>query len=266
MKIVHLSDWHGNQCYDSRDGKKLPWAELYIVTGDMLPNFYWFRYDVTSTKPLQPMKVEEWPSNMHLFGEDPGPRPRGVYVGRRTDPIREAELQTRYIELDVQKGGFRRHLGNPDAHVAIVRGNHDFVDLAPWFVGGPTFEFSNSAMSFMLGDYEIAGIRGINYIYGEFSDEYTDTQWRDALRLLPRDCDILLSHAPPRNIRDFAGEHYGSDQLSSYVTQRMMLADRRGTPPLRAHFFGHVHEQAGSETREGVLFSNAATTWIEYEI
>ena len=258
MRVVHLSDWHG-------DSQPLPGADLYVVTGDMLPNFCTYKYDTNASRP-RPENIVEYHTNLHLIGEKPEKTPRGAYVGRITDPLREVKCQTKYIELELEKDGFRRHLGTPGAQVLLLRGNHDFVSLSPWFAGGPTFEFGFGGTVLNFMGHKIDGTRGINYIYGEWSDEFTETQWRDAFSHISDDCDMLLTHAPPRNILDHEGHHYGSDTVASYVNRRMLATDHEGAAPLRAHFFGHVHASNGSKNIGGTLFSNAATTYIVYDI
>ena len=262
MRIVHISDWHG-------ESNSLPEADLYVVTGDMLPNFCTFQYEMVDRSPLSinPLKVINWPANMHLLGCAAAKKPKdSAYVGRITDPADEFSKQNRFIDIELQKGGFRRHLGSHDAQVVVIRGNHDFVDLGRWF-GGDVFEFGADGTSFEFKGLKISGVRGINWIVGEWSDELTDPEWRDAMRLFPDDCDMLLTHAPPRNILDSSyGSHYGADILASYVHRRMIKSDEDGAKPLRAHFFGHIHEANGSENIEGILFSNAATTHIVHDI
>lgn len=263
MKIVHISDWHGNRCCPDPG---LPEADVYVVTGDMLYNFCTYQYDVSVFGPGEPGTIVQWNGN-HRFleGEDPGPRPQGVYVGRITDPLEEMRCQDLWIDQDLARGGFRRHLGSHDAQVIVVPGNHDFVQLSRWF-GGSVFEVVKPTDTFEFGGFVWGGSRGINYIYGEWNDEISDMEWRARVAAIPHNVNMLVTHAPPRMILDRDPDHYGADALASYVNRRMIERDEDGRDPLRAHFFGHVHGSHGSTNIEGTLFSNAATTYLVYDI
>lgn len=258
MRVVHLSDWHGKS-------QPVPEADIYVVTGDMLPNFPLLLFDVAP--PGEPEQLVVWPTNRELVGLDVVPRPQGSFVCWVVDPTVERALQDVFIDRETEVGGFRRHLGSPDALVAVVRGNHDFVDLHRWFTGGPTFEFGVHGDVLEFQGLRLAGLRGINFICGEWCDELTSDEWSVAMGRVPPDCDVLLSHAPPRNVLDDChGNHYGSDHLAQYVQTRMYRTEQDGARPLRAHLFGHIHESFGSTNIDGTLFSNAATGFLAHDI
>ncbi len=213
------------------------------------------------------MRRVGWQANLHVVGRSEGQKPSGVFVDRTIDRESEAELQNLWIDREIEQGGFRRWFASPGAPVANVRGNHCFVNTGRMF-GGEVWEVTEDAsLTWEFGGLKFGGIRGINYIAGEWSDELDDLQWRIRMDTIPNDIDVLLSHAPPRGILDKAFEHYGSDALRSYVTKRAYAhEDEQRYPPLKAHFFGHIHEAKGSEIIEGTLFANAATYHYSYEI
>lgn len=259
MRICHTSDLHGRFC-------NLPWADLYIVTGDMLQNFPLYVFESGFER-----RREIWDP----LGDTP--RPDSYYVDRILDPKREKEKQDLWIESQSMQGrcdsentgeaSLRRYLGNPDAPIVCVRGNHDFTDLAPAF-GGDVWEVNDDPTRFttVLG-LKIGGCRGINFICGEWSDEIDATEFERRMKLVPKDLNILITHAPPQCILDAAGEHYGSAAIRSYVNRHMY--DNEGYGALKLHCFGHVHESFGSkhtENTKGLIFSNAATSYILYEI
>ncbi len=84
-----------------------------------------------------------------------------------------------------------------------------------------------------------------------------DALWQS----IPSDTDILVSHGPPKGIRDVTKDmdtgkpiHVGSKSLTRHVEERIKP---------RVHAFGHIHDERdiknfGSETREGTLFINCA--------
>jgi len=240
MKICHISDWHGNL-------RTLPTADLYIVTGDMMPNF-----------PLIKIQVDKWRRDGivtydpygHLIGS-PQRQPAGLYAGRLIIPEREETLQRQWC----MQFPFRRGTCIPeDAPVLVVRGNHDFTDLSDW-IGGDVWEVNlDPTRTTVVYGLKFGGCRGINYIIGEWSDELKRDQFDDVVKALPVDIDVLITHAPPSRILDFAGENYGSPSLASYVNKRSF-----SDLDLKAHMFGHVHEAIGTRSHGGTLFSNAAT-------
>lgn len=255
MRIVHASDWHGNW-------RQLPEAELYVFTGDMLPNFCLHTFQTDRWKRDS---LVEWDPNGHLVGLPKQESPGGLYVGRRTDPAREVELQGRWLDQHLEKGGLRRFLGTPGAHVVIVRGNHDFVDIGRYFGGDDDPDVwevtEDQSRTTEVEGLRIGGVRGINYICGEWSDETHPPDFFTRMEGVPTDLDVLLTHAPPQHILDLEGEHYGVAAIGSWVAQRMF---ERG--PLRFHFFGHVHAAHGVRLEGEILFSNAATTYIVHEL
>lgn len=243
MKICHISDWHGSL-------KRLPSADLYVVTGDMLPNF-----------PLLRIEVDKWRRDGivtydpygHLIGKPQG-RPQGVYAGRQIIREREETLQRMWCAQQP----FRRETGlSDDAPVIAVKGNHDFIPLSDW-IGGDVWEADEdpTRTTQILG-MTVGGHRGINFICGEWDDELCRAEFDERSRRLPDDLDILVTHSPPHGIMDTEDQSYGSYALASYVNRRMLGNHPK---PLRGHFFGHVHDAFGVEHHGDTLFSNASTT------
>jgi Icc-related predicted phosphoesterase len=68
----------------------------------------------------------------------------------------------------------------------------------------------------------------------------------------PRDIDVLVTHGPPLGIRDddISDTHFGSRHIARFLNR---------CPLLRAHIFGHVHEQYGQGKIGEILFANAST-------
>jgi Icc-related predicted phosphoesterase len=245
MRIVHFSDWHGDMFW-------LPPADLYVCTGDMLPNFRTHLFEVAGKGTV------EWVEHMELLGTTVQPRPSGRSIKILPHPEREAELQSRYLERQ-GRGYLRKLMSDSLAPVVCCRGNHDFVDLSSMFSGGPVFEISHdpiriSAWHYREGPMKIGGVRGVNRHHGRWSDELTHEEFADRVARLPSDIEILVTHAPPEGILDtFESESIGSSALRSYVARH-----DPSLTPLKAHFFGHVHESRGTLTIGTTVFSNAS--------
>lgn len=255
IRIVHFSDWHGH-------ATKLPEADLYVCTGDMLLN---------------------WPEKVR----DPGAYD---YRGYRIVPERERELQTKQMNQFITNGGLVRYLGSPGAPVVVVRGNHDFVDLAPYFGGcNLIHEFVNNELIVVPisrhgGDVRITGHRGIPIINGRWQDEMSKPDLLDRVRAMP-EADLFLTHYPPAGMLDSSmppglsmgggwAETFGLDgmvqALLRKVTSDYVFTDNGLTeqsPARAAHCFGHIHECGGYQTQAvDVIFSNAATSVNVFDI
>lgn len=248
MRIVHFSDWHG-------DVFSLPPADLYVCTGDMLPNFRIHIIDVAGKGTV------EWEENLDLLGEPTKAKPDGTLLKMPPRPHHEAELQGRYLDR-LGSGSMRKLMADKLAPVVCCRGNHDFVDLAPMFAGGPVFEISDnpiriSAWHYKEGPIKVGGVRGVKRHHGRWSDELTKEEFYDRVARLPSDLEVLVTHAPPEGILDdFLGESIGSAALRSYVARH-----DPALPLLKAHLFGHVHESRGKVTIGETVFSNASLGW-----
>lgn len=214
----------------------LPPADLYILTGDMLKNYPVFDGAGCSSK-----------------------------IDRRV----ERRDQGRYIRDN--SGRLRDHLGNKDAPVVFVRGNHDFVNLFSW-AGGEVYEFGTTPSVFEILGLRIGGFRGVPAINGAWSDELSQEQDSDRALSMQSDIDFLVTHPPPNGVKDTISVsnnyHLGSQGIANWFTRQMYYSDKRR---VKAHFFGHIHESFGMEEKkvhEGVepsmYFSNAATGYINY--
>lgn len=241
MRIVHASDWHGST-------KKLPFADVYVLTGDMFPNFVTLKI-VNSKWQVIPYKM-----NMSLIYPNAPKPPHGMVAEREVIHDDESKFQQMWIEQKL--GTYRDCFKNRDAPVVCVRGNHDFTNIAP-AVGGDVWEISEDSSRWVsINGVKFGGMRGIPYIAGEWSDEMQHDKRLDIASLLPMDLDVLVTHTPPRGVLDKYGHSFGCNAIASYLTKRDII---RVSP--KAHLFGHIHSSAGTEKRGDTIFSNAAETF-----
>lgn len=246
-RVCHFSDWHGRV-------QRLPEADIYVCTGDMLSNFM----------------VKD--------------RDRGSYTYRSyvIDPAHEREMQTKQVTQFIANGGLRPRLGSPDAPIVCVRGNHDFIDLAGYFDGcNLVHEFIDNELVEAAG-LRVTGHRGIPWIYGTWNDEFQRPDLIDRVNRMP-EADLFLTHYPPYRVLDtLAGPHASDPTRSPVGLEGMMntimhkiqgefeLTDSGltdVTPVRGAHCFGHIHEWGGYKTQAvDVMFSNAATSINVFDI
>ncbi|MEI7741463.1 MAG: metallophosphoesterase [bacterium] len=254
MRIVHFSDWHG-------ETKNLPPADLYVCTGDMLPNFRTHIIDVPGVGRV------EWEHNIDLLGMPLSPCPEGKLVRKRLSFKREIKFQTRYLTM-MGPGYLRGLMASPDSPVVCCRGNHDFVDLAPMFAGGPVFEISKDPTRFLLvpsaaRTWKIGGVRGVRLHRGDWPDELMTEELLNRVMHLPLDLDILVTHAPPEGILDrIPCEGLNSPTIRAYIAKRGASSG----PVLQAHLFGHIHEERGMAVLDKTAFSNASGAFHVIEL
>lgn len=219
MRIVHVSDNHWNL-------EKYPVADLYVWTGDILRNY--------------PVK-----------------KVMAYYSDWTIDPAIERIKQKLAVSKFVREaGGLQQYLGSPDAPIVAVRGNHDFIDIAPFFTGcNFVHEFvDNEVVSVNVAGelLSITGHRGVPTINGMWNDETPVPDLIDRQRRFPLDCDLYLTHYNPQGVLDEG--HYGLPGMAMWMEFNL-------TKPHPIHLAGHCHKSHGSMKPGKVLFSNAATTW-----
>jgi Icc-related predicted phosphoesterase len=177
VRIVHFSDPHGTL-------RKLPKGDLYVCTGDVIPN----------TKP--PPWGMRWPN---AYQEEP--------------------FQRAWIEAHV--GEYAKLPARKDKLLLIVRGNHDFVDLKPLFRGWPgnVVEFGDEPSQFIHGGFRFGGFRGIPTINGCWADENTERVLGLKCEALGP-VDVLVTHGPAYKRLDRAPRgHIGSQAQQAYIAE-----------------------------------------------
>jgi Icc-related predicted phosphoesterase len=252
MRIVHASDWHGKTF-------KLPEADIYFFTGDMLPNFRPHVIEVAGGSRV------EWQPDMELIGQVSEPKPEGVLVTKTLDHKHEAHMQQAYL---FEKGyGHLSHLmGNPDAPVVMCRGNHDFTSYSNAFTSA-VYEIGRlSERATTVEGLRIGGFRGMTLHRGRWSDEFSEEEFARRVAKLPEALDVLVTHNPPAGILDRWPAKDGTDQWVSLGSPSLLRYHLERSYPLKAHLFGHIHESYGTYVARGTAYSNAATGYNVIDI
>jgi Icc-related predicted phosphoesterase len=215
MRIVHFSDWHWGF-------EQLPEADLYVCTGDMLPNFTW----CDTAKAL------------------------------KKERIKQAAAVARWV---AETGGMVPLLGSPKAPVVCLRGNHDFISLAPMFAGcNLIHEFVGNEVVEACS-LRVTGHRGVPTINNTWSDEVERPDLLDRFRAMDRNCDLYLTHYPAGGIGLDLPGRWGLDEVDNWFYYN-------GKTRYPIHMFGHVHECGGMSKRMGdVWYSNAACSINVFE-
>ena len=130
----------------------------------------------------------------------------------------------------------------PYSHKIFICGNHDDC------LYGANIDGLDSNVHYLCNSgAEIEGVKfyGVPMFMG---DCITDRQTRNYERI-PSDTDVLITHSPAYGILDFDDDiNYGSEEIMT------KLSDLN----LKAHLFGHIHNQHGVKTIGNTIFSNGA--------
>lgn len=135
----------------------------------------------------------------------------------------------------------------PYRHKIFIAGNHDAC-LYEGHVG----KLSSNIHYLRNSGVEIDGVK----FYGIplFMEDYMyETQDEFYLRI-PSDTDVLITHAPAYGMLDLGYMHQGSKALREAISSLR----------LHTHLFGHIHDNPGMETINGVVFSNASIVSPDY--
>ncbi len=154
---------------------------------------------------------------------------------------------------------FNQWLGEfPHTHKIVIAGNHDFC-----FEDTPEEAKALLTNACYLQEESVA-LEGLKFYGSPWTPKFSDwafmrqpgpemgAVWEN----IPPDTDVLITHGPPRGIRDLteAGEHAGCADLLEAVAQ---IAPR-------VHIFGHIHEGRGIERENGAIFVNGCSISVNY--
>lgn len=172
-------------------------------------------------------------------------------TGYRIDPQEERRHQRRWLEESGLAARLRDWLQGRKA--LSVSGNHDFVSLTDLLrqTGADADEITTGGVQ--ASGFTWAGFREVPWMNGEWQGEVRDlAALVDAA--FAADPDILATHAPPTGILDRPGL-FGIPELA------VALTGRRHN--IKAHFFGHEHDDGGKWVRVGeTLCVNAAAAIV----
>lgn len=147
-------------------------------------------------------------------------------------------------------------------HKLVIAGNHDWgLEL-----DSERAEALLESVTYLRDSHTV--IDGVKFYGSPWQPEFCDwafnmprgrllaSKWQG----IPPDTDVLITHGPPWGKLDRAGrfgrsaQHVGCQDLSARVnTVRPAL-----------HVFGHIHEDRGTEIRDGITYANAAICTRKY--
>jgi Icc-related predicted phosphoesterase len=149
----------------------------------------------------------------------------------------------------------------PHKYKLFVPGNHD-----------STFSLYPESARAMLSYCKVlinegCTIEGINFwgtpIQPFFNDWYfnekSEEKRYEYFKMIPEDCNVLLTHCPPFGILDkgFKGEHAGD---------KMLLKRIKELKNLKYVVFGHLHNSYGTQEIDGIKFVNCSLLNEKYQL
>lgn len=177
----------------------------------------------------------------------------GDFFPNRTRGDREIEVPYQAKWFEWKRLGSRLVEALEDVPLVCVSGNHDYVDLAGLIREAEGVAYNVSDGPAVVGGLSFSGFREIPWMGGEWNGEAHDFTPL-VKKTLEEDPDVLVTHSPPGGILDKStdGHPCGVNALTSQLTYTQHK--------VRAHLFGHIHEQGGLMVEDlEIKFSNAAT-------
>lgn len=195
-------------------------------------------------------------TGIYSFDLHRGAVPIGDVLVHAGDITRKGEIETvRDFAEWMAKQPFR--------HKVVIAGNHDVcLDIArPGFDGLARRLLEDRGIHY-LQDSSVT-LDGVKFYGAPWTPQLAGWAFydrnHDHYENAPRDIDVLITHAPPRGIRDSEdglGLHVGSEHVVRYINR---------CPRLKLHIFGHVHEGYGVRVAGRITFVNACTCTRAYE-
>jgi predicted phosphodiesterase len=138
----------------------------------------------------------------------------------------ERKIIMRNTPQQIQEKYFKNAIYVQDETVAIEGIN---FYLSPW---------ANNMSK--IADVMVKSVNGVFYAKN-------DLEMRTVWNKIPENVNVLVTHCPPYGILD---QGMGCKELAARLPS---------LPQLRVHLFGHVHDGHGRETKDNILYVNAAT-------
>ena len=155
----------------------------------------------------------------------------------------------------------------PHKNKIFIAGNHDFG-----------FEYRNTTLQNTLESMQKDGIHylqdsgveidGIKFWGSPWTPPFhnwafmlNEDEIKEKWEMIPRDTNVLITHGPPKGILDLVVYDQINVGCHSLMEEVLKLKD------LKAHAFGHIHEEYGTKKLEetGPIFINASTCTLRYK-
>ena len=143
----------------------------------------------------------------------------------------------------------------PAKRKVVVAGNHDFLFekmhnyILDKLIDSLDCDYLLDS-GVEIGGYKIWGSPWQPPFY-DWAFNLPENKLAEHWEMIPDDTDILVTHGPPRNIRDREGRN------EEHVGSKTLLERTWKLPELKLHVFGHVHHDYGQVEIAEAQFVNA---------
>lgn len=140
------------------------------------------------------------------------------------------------------------------SYLILIPGNHDFGFEKSWDY---LKQYCEDKGIIVLNDSgcEVEGIKIWGSPIQPWFHDWAFNRWRGApikkhWDLIPEDTEILITHGPPYGILDRTrhGDIVGCKDLLEKIKKTK----------IKLHVFGHIHEGAGYQYKDGITYVNAS--------
>lgn len=159
--------------------------------------------------------------------------------------------------------------GMPVKHKIYVAGNHD-TSIERRMITKHDFE-DNGILYLENSEVVIEGVKfygsPITPRFGDWAFMKPRHKMHDVWQAVPDNTDVLITHGPPKGIRDLSFDRDGILEMCGCLSLTKRCFALKDT--LKAVCFGHIHNCKGVDTNQGVsqysnsktIFSNAACVY-----
>lgn len=152
----------------------------------------------------------------------------------------------------------------PFKNKIMIAGNHDFLFETEKEKASEILERLGQGIIY-LNDSG-AEVEGINFWgspitpwFHNWAFNRVEEEIKNHWDLIPENTEVLITHGPPYLTLDTtkSGLRVGCPSLAKKISE---------LPNLKIHVFGHIHEAAGIVEKDGVIYVNASTLDLYYEV
>ncbi len=154
----------------------------------------------------------------------------------------------------------------PVKHKLYVAGNHDTSIERRLVTPG---DFAAAGITYL--EHSSTSIDGVKFwgspitpTFGEWAFMKARHKMWDLWQTIPDDTDVLITHGPPKGVRDLSFNRHGELEMCGCHSLMKRCFELRNT--LKLMCFGHIHNMDGIDHNQGIshysktttVFSNAA--------
>jgi Icc-related predicted phosphoesterase len=150
--------------------------------------------------------------------------------------------------------------------IVLIAGNHDFLFEKNYYYAKSLITNATYLQDdrIIINNYKIYGSpwqpRFYDWAFNVDRGEMIKKIWNK----IPEDTDILITHGPPYEIRDFSIYNHGKDK--NVGCKDLLEVINTKLKNLKLHVFGHIHHDYGTLQKNNILYVNASSCNEKYKL